>query len=480
MPGLWTRFSKRASAAAGDRRGAILLVIAFAVIPLVGALGLATDAARGYLVKQKLSRAIDIAALAGAKVIDDPDLDGIIQMFFTANFPPGFLDSVVDGPNYEISQDNEKLTLIASATINTTFMSVLGFKTLQVSAYTEVTRESSYLDVVLAIDMSNSMNDNVPGSFEDRIDAAREAALVLVDDLFGEEETQSALKIGLVPWNDKVNVWINGSSYIPSSTTSESVPPFTNPVTGDPQSVVYYANNSPVPLLFDPPSSWKGCVWARFVDDGDGTNDADTDELPGSFGNKDWPGWETTWSTGGGGWGGWGGGGGSGNTNDGYCLNHGITPLQSTKTAISDAIGDLTHPDGATNIPQGLAWAWRVLTADPPFDEADPDPDFPLTRAIVLLTDGENFNWSTDAYHGDLTEAELDDRLRALAAKIKAQGIKIITIQFANGSGALADLMKEVASSSEAPYYNYAPDAATLQQIFKDVASELSNLRISQ
>ncbi len=48
-----------------DRRGAVAVFLAFAIIPLIGIVGVATDTARAYLVKSRLSSALDAAGLAG-------------------------------------------------------------------------------------------------------------------------------------------------------------------------------------------------------------------------------------------------------------------------------------------------------------------------------------------------------------------------------------------------------------------------------
>ena len=57
------------------------------------------------------------------------------------------------------------------------------------------------------------------------------------------------------------------------------------------QSNVYYANNSPVPLLEKPPSGWKGCVFNRYVDNATDDDDGDIRDGPFSGGGKDWPAW---------------------------------------------------------------------------------------------------------------------------------------------------------------------------------------------
>ena len=197
-----------------NTRGAVAAFVAGGIISMVGVVGLATDAARGYMVKARLGQALDAAALAGGREIYSPTRDADIQMFFNANFPPGFLGATVTGPQIQVSANNEKLTLTASATIDTTFMKVLGINDLNVSTTTEVTRETTYLDVVLAIDMSGSMSSWTGG--QTRIQAARTAATDLVNILFGTEETKDLLNIGgVVPWNGKVNVTRNGTAFDP-------------------------------------------------------------------------------------------------------------------------------------------------------------------------------------------------------------------------------------------------------------------------
>ena len=451
--------------------GASLPLLGALLIPLLGFVGLATDAARGYVVKTRLHDALDAAGLAGAHEILSSNFEDQIKAYFEANFPPGYLGAEVTLAPPLVTDDTNTLTLVASAEIETTFMRLFGLDTLTISSSTEVTRATTSLDVVLSIDMSGSMG-NADGSGGTRIAAARAAAKELVSILFGSSESADLLQVGLVPWNGKVNVTYNGSSYDPGLTTTVPVPNFLNPVTGASQNAVYYANNSPVPLLSSPPANWPGCVYARYADDGDDGNDADTHLAPGSFGDKNWVAWQPNSHN------------GSGGT--AVCLSHGITPLRDKRSEIETAIDELTSPTNVTNIAQGLAWAWRTLSPGAPFDEADPNPKGNHQRAIVLLTDGEQVGRNEDAYDrvfGDGSAAGpggQDDRLRDLAANIKAQGVRIFAIQFYHDSGPLAALMKEIASGNTAPYYHFAPDGEALQDAFKEVADELSALRISK
>jgi Flp pilus assembly protein TadG len=475
-----------------DTSGATAAFLAAGLFAMIGTVGIATDAARGYLVKARLSQALDAAALAGAKAFNLPNRDADINMYFNANFPAGYMDANLSGPNISTKKDNtgnDVLTLTASAQIPTTLMTLFGINQLNVSGGSEVTRETDFLDVVLAMDMSGSMGNSLGGST--RIAAARDAATELINIMFGSSATKSLLKIGLVPWNSKVNVQLNGTAYDQTLTTVENVTPFTNPLTSAAQSQVWKANNSPVPLLAPPPVDWAGCVYTRYKDNADPTDDAETALGAVSFTGGDWVAWEhigvegepvagsaectSSLST---------------SQDCTVCLDHGITPLTNTKQTIQDAVNELLSPVGGTNIPQGLAWAWRVLTPGAPFDEADPNPPGERQQAIVLLTDGENCGWWGDGYKGiwiigssascSESRDEMNDRLTELATNIKAAGIKIYTIQFANSGTDMQNLLKSISTGPGAPYYHYAPDAATLQTVFQEIATHLSELRLSK
>src|SRR3954468_5741223 len=82
-------------------QGAIAIYFGLSAIVFIGVAGLAVDAARGYLVKARLSEAIDAAALAGGKALqtaNDPQnnkVRGDALAFFKANFPNGAMGATV-------------------------------------------------------------------------------------------------------------------------------------------------------------------------------------------------------------------------------------------------------------------------------------------------------------------------------------------------------------------------------------------------
>ena len=53
-----------------DQRGAVMAIVGLAIIPLFAMIGLAVDTGRGYMLKSKLSYAIDAAGLAGGRAFE--------------------------------------------------------------------------------------------------------------------------------------------------------------------------------------------------------------------------------------------------------------------------------------------------------------------------------------------------------------------------------------------------------------------------
>lgn len=533
------RFTHNAAAAFGrrfaaDRRGSMAVLAGLATILLIGFIGIGLDTARAYMVHSRLSTALDAAALAGGLAFFEADRDEEIKMIFRANFPDDYLGAKVGDPVITPDNENERLLLTASADVPTTLMRVFDHDSIKVDGISEISRRMIALDVVLSMDVSGSMGNSAPDGSGSRLDDAKQAAKDLLDILYGTDNSKDLLNVGLVPWSAKVNIGIEGETFDPALTTTHAVPSFTNPDTGMPQSRIFHVNNSPVPLLAPPPEDWAGCVFNRYLDDGTDDNDGDIRYATVEFGGVDiWPGWAPVVpgddatplveaitgepeevedvckdiakkkkrkkcyeenplppvKTLGEYWGGEPVSGGtcqitvSGNE-CAACPRVGITPLKSNKATMVDAINGLTD-GGNTNIPAGLAWAWRVLKPGAPFEEAVLDPDYNRDQAIVLLTDGENCAIDGDGYNrvfGNCSGGrdDMNDRLRLLAQNIKSDGVIIYAIQFANDGSALQTLLQDVASGPEAPFYYYAPGSDDLKAAFKEIANHLSELRLSK
>ena len=206
------------------------------------------------------------------------------------------------------------LSIEATATIPTTFMRVLGFDEVTVSASTEVTRDIIGLDAVLSMDLSGSMEETAGGT--KKITAAREAALNFLDAIYGEGDVDFAAdhrrrhdlrpdpyRLRAVEREDPRH----GRKLERGREDDGEPGRFRHQPDHefDPEHGLLRRRRagrySPVPLLMDPaalPGGWSGCIYARYLGDidssGIGVNNNDADVVRGQveLGSKDWYGWE--------------------------------------------------------------------------------------------------------------------------------------------------------------------------------------------
>lgn len=88
------------------------------------------------------------------------------------------------------------------------------------------------------------------------------------------------------------------------------------------------------------------------------------------------------------------------------CTTTGITPLKDVtkgtgKDEVKAAIAAMQW-SGNTNVPEGLAWGWRVVSHGEPFTEGRPDNERGNYKVVIVLTDGENT-------YGDLSDSSSND-----------------------------------------------------------------------
>ncbi len=210
-----------------DLRGGSLALFGFATVPVVAFVGLSGDSAIGYMVKSRLTEAVDAAGLAAARESEDADRDAALDMFFDANFPDGYLGVTVDGPHLTPSADGFSMEITATATVPTHFMQVVGIDTMTVTARTVIERARSGMELVLVMDTTGSMC--CTGDSGAKIDAMKSAAQSLIDIMFGSNQSIPHFWVGLVPYTAQVNIgdetlnrhlWLTGynaSDYSPTT-----------------------------------------------------------------------------------------------------------------------------------------------------------------------------------------------------------------------------------------------------------------------
>jgi Flp pilus assembly protein TadG len=201
-----------------------------------------------------------------------------------------------------------------------------------------------------------------------------------------------------------------------------------------------------------------------------------------------------------------------------------IVPLTTNRTTVQNAIAAMRHWNGGgTNQAEGLAWGWRVLSPTAPFTEGRPynDPNDPVRKVIVLMSDGENTNVGNDpvvgsdysAYnhmgfwrdvaggnlltqllfgilHGVLPPqyrrninssnqyvSYVNAREAQLCTNIKNEGIEIYTVIFRETDRATETLMRNCATSSQ--HFYRADSAQELSAAFDAIGTGIGQLRLT-
>ena len=219
------------------------------------------------------------------------------------------------------------------------------------------------------------------------------------------------------------------------------------------------------------------------------------------------------------------------------CTTTAITPLTDVSTTagvttVKNAI-DAMASNGATNVPEGMAWGWRVVSSGEPFTQGRPETERGNDKVVIVLTDGENtyytpsslgyndlspnksiysaygytgkaynsgntrlfLNTSTSVGKTDYSNANytkaLNEQFAALCTNAKDKGIIVMTVSLDLSTSdttenAQINALKSCSSESR---FRKATDGkpaklywnatgGSLATTFKEIADELSNLRI--
>lgn len=150
----WDRTLARLS----GESGAVLAFVALSLVGIIGLGGLAIDLGRGYVVKVRLARAVDAAALAGASAVRLGEATA--RQHATAVAALNGLRDGVDGVDLTLEFDTNaegEHTVAASVerSVPVTLMRILGWEELDVSA--AAVAAVPPVDLVLVLDQSGSL-----------------------------------------------------------------------------------------------------------------------------------------------------------------------------------------------------------------------------------------------------------------------------------------------------------------------------------
>ncbi|WP_071362603.1 pilus assembly protein [Massilia timonae] len=150
------------------QRGAVAIMVAIAMLVLLGVVGLTIDAGLAYLIKARLNAAVDSAALAGARAVttgnnqaeQTASARAAAADFFAANIPTNYLLSAprILSTNVTFKGGQAIIDVDADAKMPVSIMQVMGFESLTPVAAAQTIRND--LDMALVIDTSGSLSDS--------------------------------------------------------------------------------------------------------------------------------------------------------------------------------------------------------------------------------------------------------------------------------------------------------------------------------
>jgi len=429
-----------------DRRGVVAPLFAVTIVPIIGAVGVAVDYSRANAARTAMQAALDATALMlskEAQSLTETQLQQKATEYFLAQFkhPDAVPASIKVKPSLSSPAPGSfVLDVSATADVNTTFMRLFNdlfgdSDKIKIGSTSEVVWGMKRIELALALDNTGSMMGN-------KLSELKKAAKKLVETLSAAAKKNDDVKIAIIPFATDVNVKLNADSYKLEWLKWDDwdAANYNEITTG-------FGYNQKTVRVPKDHKEWNGCVQDR---DKDPNLNYDVSDVAPNTAKK-----QTLFPA-----------------HQASNCPVSILPLVDVHAngtqGLVDKI-DSMKATGNTNVTIGLVWAWHALTRTSPLMEAS-DPKNDLDKVIILLTDGEN----TQNRFSNKTSA-IDRRTEAACANVKNAGIKIYTIRVLDGN---ASLLRNCATRPEM-YYD-VQNADQLSDVFKDIAQNLANLRLSK
>jgi|GEM_PF-1166695 len=454
-------------------QGAVLPIFGLMVILMIVIMGAAVDITRTVNAREKLSYALDAAALSVAadlstSVMTDEQIQEALSDSFRANLDgTDFLEEAVENLSFTVDSENGLVTVASSATLSNYFIDLGGYMKEHLgpavfSFGTNAQVSYSRFDVELALVV------DVTGSMRNDMDTLKEAAEGVVNILIPEgfDEENSKVRISLVPYSQGVNLG-----------------DYADKVKGD---AFGYSDGSV-------------CVTER-QDYDDGTELYDvkyTDESYDYYDETDPPPKDTFY-----------GGGTNSCSSDSEMI-----PLTSDREALTDAIDDLDD-NGYTAGQTGIVWGWNSLSPNyydvwPTDSVGEAYDNEDVLKFAIIMTDGDNNRYyefietetvevctgkkkkkkkctyeTVDVDEWDeVSESESYDNNSSVASRelcegMKTAGIEIFGVYFgSNNDSAGARIMQSCASSGN---YYQASSSSELIEAFSNIARKIQSIYLSK
>ncbi len=455
-----------------DARGNVALLFGLTAIPMILAGGIAIDYAHGIQVKARIQAAVDNAALAAGydTTMSDDDMLKLVKKYLKSNGANAALKSLDEVKVERIGTTGLKVS--AKGKVENYLMRIVGYNTSNIGAEAFIKNNYGNLEVALVLDNTFSMSAN------GKMTALKSAANTLVNKLYDNKGPAASLEMSLVPFSQYVNIGMSRRNAIWADVPADWDEPRSGGYWYRPVTRTYNCRMKTRTRVRDGVSStyqarvcdkeygpkewrtysyvkkhrWRGCVGSRNYP----LNTKDTapgSKIPGLL--------------------------------DRSCSRE-ITTLTSSKSTISNEIDNMSASGNQTYIPAGLMWGWRALSSDVPLidgvSKAKMKSDN-YTKAIVLMTDGENTVSPNYPDHRTGNGTQADKLTKEICQNIKDDGngkekIRIYTVAFAVNDPATKKMIRECATNDS--YYFDAGDSAALAAAFEQIGKSLVTMFISK
>lgn len=444
--------------------GNVAILFALTLVPVIGLVGAAIDYSRANAIRTSMQAAADSVALAVSRTAASDSSDKI-QASADRQFRAQITNPAATITGVTATYSKTQLSNVvvgATGTMKTSFMKVLGFPTLDIKVSSTTAWGNIRLRVALALDNTGSM------SSANKIGALKTATKNLLGQLRAAAQNDGDVLVSIIPFSRDVNVgpgyagasWVDWTEYGYCSGSN----PRRNYSNYDTK--LECENYGGWWTQYWNRNGWNGCITDR------GKYDAPNAAAAGKSYDQivDPP---------------------NGNTFSmypahqyGYCpaAMKGLSYDWSGMTTIVDNM----YPNGSTNQPIGLVWAWQSLAGGGPLTAPTKDPNYDYQEVIILLSDGLNTQNRWDG-NGSDTSTAVDKRMcdettggckTGTCNNIKDAGITIYTIQVNTGGDPTSTLLRKCASDPSKFYL--LTSSTQIITAFNEIGTSLSRLRLSR
>jgi hypothetical protein len=163
-----------------------------------------------------------------------------------------------------------------------------------------------------------------------------------------------------------------------------------------------------------------------------------------------------------------------------------IIPMTNDWTKLKQAITDM-DPTGGTNQAIGIAWGWQSLsTTNAPIKAPSKDSNYSYQDYMVILSDGLNTQDRWPSYGNGQTQSTcngkpcIDARQKKLCDAIKADGIKVFTIQVNISSVDPTSAILQDCASPGTGNFQMITSSDQTADAFNNILAQITKLQISQ